>query len=232
MMQVATNEPATDPSPVSLGTLYVVSAPSGAGKSSLMKALTQADHRIAVSVSHTTRRPRPGEADGTDYHFVSSEQFERLLAADEFLEYAMVFDNYYGTSATSVKTRLQQGYDVILEIDWQGARQVRMKFPDSVSIFILPPSAATLETRLRNRGLDDDDIIAKRLAGATEEMRHSGEFDYVILNDVFQAALGDLLAILRCGRLTVQRQSTAQAALLIELLVKRRPRRLDLYGCW
>lgn len=178
------------------GQLYVISAPSGAGKTSLVKALLAARTELVVSVSHTTRSPRAHEIDGRDYHFVSAAEFQRLASHGAFLEHAQVFDNYYGTGREQVDARLAAGSSVLLEIDWQGARQVRQSVPDCVSIFILPPSRSVLEERLRARGTDSEAIIARRLADAAADMSHCLEFDYAVVNDRFEQAVADLLAIL------------------------------------
>ncbi|MGB8692461.1 MAG: guanylate kinase [Steroidobacteraceae bacterium] len=176
--------------------LYILSAPSGAGKTSLVKALLAARPALAVSVSHTTRTPRTHEADGRDYHFVSRQRIAELVAAGAFLEHAQVFDNHYGTGRAQVEAKLAAGHDVLLEIDWQGARQVRTASPQCVSIFILPPSRATLEQRLRARGTDSDAVIARRLADAAADMSHCREFDYIVVNDRFDQAVADLLVII------------------------------------
>ncbi|MGA3156278.1 MAG: guanylate kinase [Steroidobacteraceae bacterium] len=181
----------TDPSH-----LYVISAPSGAGKTSLVRALLQARPRLVVSVSHTTRAQRPGEVEGESYFFVSVERFEALIRDGAFLEYARVFDNYYGTGRAQVDQRLHQGRDVVLEIDWQGAQQVRRAQPACISIFILPPSRQVLEQRLRNRATDSEAVIQRRLADAATDMSHCPEFDYAIVNDSFDQALSDLGSIL------------------------------------
>lgn len=177
------------------GTLYIFSAPSGAGKSSLAAALVASDTNTVVSVSHTTREPRPGEEDGVHYHFVDKVEFEARIADGDFLEYAQVFDHFYGTSRSAVETLLKVGRNVILDIDWQGARVVREQIKKSVSIFILPPTRLELENRLRGRGQDSDDTIARRMRNAVAEMRHYDEFDFVVVNDDFAAALGDLRSI-------------------------------------
>jgi guanylate kinase len=176
--------------------LYVISAPSGAGKTSLVRALLATRPNLVVSVSHTTRPPRPQEVDGRDYYFVSPQRFAELVQADAFLEHARVFDNCYGTGAEQLRERLDAGFDVLLEIDWQGARQVRRARPDCTSIFILPPSLAALEQRLRERGTDSAQTIARRLADAQADMSHYEEFDYVVVNDEFERAAQELGRIL------------------------------------
>ena len=177
------------------GHLFVISAPSGAGKTSLVKALLKERATLAVSVSHTTRKARPQEVAGREYHFVSKAEFEDLVAGGAFLEHAQVFDNYYGTGRQQVSEHRAAGRSVLLEIDWQGARQVRKSVPDCVSIFILPPSRAVLEARLRARGTDSDEVIARRLADAASDMSHCPEFDYAVVNDRFEQAVRDLLSI-------------------------------------
>ena len=181
------------------GHLYVISAPSGAGKTSLVKAMLTARPELAVSVSHTTRTPRPHEVDGRDYHFVSRPDFDRLVAAGAFLEHASVFDNQYGTGREQVLAQLDAGRSVLLEIDWQGARQVRSSFPECVSIFILPPSRAALEERLRSRRTDSDAVIARRLRDAATDMSHCPEFDYAVVNDRFETAVAELLRVVDGG---------------------------------
>lgn len=176
--------------------LIILSAPSGAGKSTLAKALRERLPNLAVSISHTTRAPRPGEQDGVHYYFVAPAQFQEMIAADAFVEHARVFDNYYGTSRAEIERLLKTGKDVILDIDWQGARNIKRAFPDAVSIFILPPSRADLETRLRNRKQDSDEIIARRMRDAISEMSHYKEFDFVVVNDDLEAAIGDIRAIM------------------------------------
>lgn len=200
------------------GTLYIIAAASGAGKTSLVKALVEAMPAIAVSVSHTTRASRPGEQDGVNYHFVPVEKFQAMIAAGDFLEHAKVFDNYYGTSRAGIEELLAQDRDVILEIDWQGARQVRAAFPACVGIFILPPSRAALETRLRGRGQDPDEVIARRMRDAVAEMSHYAEFDYLVINDDFNVALGDLQAIFHALRLRQTAQAGRHADLVAALL--------------
>lgn len=199
-------------------TLFIVSAPSGAGKTSLLKRLKQELDQVVISVSHTTRPKRPGEIDGQDYYFVSQETFIRMLAEDAFLEYAKVFDYYYGTSRKQVMENLARGLDVILEIDWQGARQVKARLPASRSIFILPPSREALERRLRQRGQDSEATIAKRLAGARTEISHYAEYDYLVVNDDFEQALAQLKSILIADRLRLARQQGKLASLLHDLL--------------
>ncbi|HEX7971999.1 MAG TPA: guanylate kinase [Thiobacillus sp.] len=198
------------------GVLYIVSAPSGAGKTSLVKALLKADPAIRLSVSYTTRAPRPGETDGRDYHFVGRKQFETMLAEREFLEHAEVYGNFYGTSKGSIARDLSAGHDILLEIDWQGAEQVKQHFPQSASIFILPPSFNALRTRLTGRGQDSDVVIERRLAASAHDVAHAGAFDYIILNDDFDHALQDLVAITRSIRLEARRQLTRHAALFDE----------------
>jgi len=180
--------------------LFIVSAPSGAGKTSLVKALLEAVPGLAVSVSHTTRSPRPGEKEGAHYHFVNHDKFLELIDQDAFLEHAQVFGNWYGTSREGVQKSLSVGQDVVLEIDWQGARQARAAFPNAVSIFILPPSQDSLRQRLQGRGQDSPEVIEKRLAGAQEDLSHVEEFDHVVVNDDFSAALGHLITIVLAHR--------------------------------
>lgn len=201
------------------GTLYIISAPSGAGKTSLLKSLLDsAGGELALSVSHTTRAPRPGETDGRDYHFVDEARFREMIDAGAFLEHARVFDHFYGTSQAGIETQLAAGLDVILEIDWQGARQVRKLLPESIGIFILPPSRAALRERLRGRGQDDTAVIECRMQEAVSEMSHYGEYDYLVINDVFETARAELAAIFRCQRLRLPLQGRRHAGLLGELL--------------
>ena len=200
------------------GTLYIVSAPSGAGKTSLVKALIEAAPQIRVSVSHTTRAMRPGEADGVNYHFVPREEFLAMLERNEFLEHAQVFDNLYGTSQRWVEKTLAEGYDLILEIDWQGAQQVRKLMPQAKSIFILPPTQEALRHRLTNRGQDSGEIIERRMQEAVSEMSHYVEYDYLVINDDFAHALTDLQAIFRANQLNQLSQQQRHAGLLSELL--------------
>ncbi|WP_257267232.1 guanylate kinase [Endozoicomonas sp. ONNA2] len=188
---------------MNIGKLYIIAAPSGAGKTSLVKAMVESTPHVRVSVSHTTRGIRSGEQDGVDYHFTSAEGFRDMLNKNMFLEHAEVFGNYYGTSAHWVREQLNKGEDVILEIDWQGAQQVRRLLPDAVSIFILPPSLEALRKRLIGRATDDPLIIEKRMSLAVSEMRHYGEFDYLVINDEFDLALRDLQTIIRSQRLSI-----------------------------
>ena len=202
----------------STGTLYIVSAPSGAGKTSLVKALLDAQPQVRVSVSHTTRPMRPGEVDGVNYHFVSREEFLERLEHDEFLEHAEVFGNLYGTSQRWLEQTLSEGFDLILEIDWQGAQQVRRLKPQAKSIFILPPTQEALRQRLTNRGQDSDDVIEKRMREAVSEMTHYVEYDYLVINDDFAHALIDLQAIFRANQLLQTAQQQRFEALLGQLL--------------
>ena len=202
---------------VDRGTLYVISAPSGAGKTSLVKALLEKMDGIEVSVSHTTRAMRPGEVDGEDYHFVDAESFLAMVVDGGFLEHAQVFDNYYGTSQQAVQSLLQRGRDVILEIDWQGAQQVRALFEDCRSVFILPPSKAALRERLTGRGQDSEEIIARRLRDAEDDMSHYDEFDFVVVNDDFDEALSELQSIIVAQRLSLGRQRVRLRELISEL---------------
>ena len=200
-----------------LGTLYIIAAPSGAGKTSLVKALVERTPGVEVSISHTTRAPRPGERDGVNYHFVDTAAFESLINAGVFLEHARVFDHYYGTSRDSVQAQLTAGMDVILEIDWQGARQVR-ELHDCQSVFILPASREVLRQRLIRRGQDTPEVIERRMQDAVREMSHYHEFDYVVLNDDFQNALESLRAVLIANRQRQPRQSIRHRQLLATLL--------------
>jgi guanylate kinase len=202
------------------GTLYTISAASGAGKTSLVTALLQQTKHVQVSISHTTRAMRPGEEDGVNYHFTSKDNFLKMIGNNAFLEHAEVFGNYYGTSQAWVEETLAKGIDVILEIDWQGAQQVRRVMPKTVGIFIVPPSIEALRERLTGRGQDDDDVIEKRMAEAISEMSHFNEADFLVINDDFAEALHDLQSILRSHRLTTQQQSASNADLLQQLLSK------------
>lgn len=200
------------------GQLYVVSAPSGAGKTSLVKALCSSMDNIVVSVSHTTRKPRMNEKNGQNYHFVSTEIFRKMIINKELLEYAEVFGNFYGTHASWVKEQQCKGNDIILELDWQGAQQIRQHIPEAISIFILPPSQEELRSRLEARGTDDTEIIAHRMAKATSETSHYHEFDYIIINKHFEEALSELQAVICCQRLRYENQHIRHAALVKELL--------------
>lgn len=203
---------------MSQGTLYIVSAPSGAGKTSLVRALLERLDGIQVSVSHTTRQMRPGEVDGINYHFVDIATFERMVERGDFFEHARVFDNYYGTSRPAVQKLLDAGQDVILEIDWQGARQVRGQFSDAVSIFILPPSREALRERLSSRGTDDSATIDRRMRDATSEMSHLNEYDHIIINDDFNEAAAGLEAIVLSERSRLARVRESHDSLLQGLL--------------
>jgi guanylate kinase len=198
--------------------LYIISAPSGAGKTSLVNALVASVNNVTVSVSATTRERRPDEVDGVNYQFISMDQFQRMIEENLFLEHAQVFDHYYGTSKEWVMSHLREGIDVILEIDWQGARQVRGKFPEAISIYILPPSYQALEERLIKRGQDGPDTIRARMDEAVFEMAHFSEYQYVIINDDFESAVADLRSILRARRLTVDAQRSTKAEQLALIL--------------
>lgn len=200
------------------GTLYIISAPSGAGKTTLVRALLAATPDMVVSISHTTRPKRPREQDGVNYHFVSEAMFQKLLQENVFLEHAKVFNNYYGTSKQWVEQQLHSGKDVILEIDWQGANLVRKIMPDTVSIFILPPSRDVLWARLRKRAQDDANVIKDRMAQASNEISHYAEYDYLLVNDNFATAVADLQAIIKARRLRQQTQRIVHNNLLENLL--------------
>jgi len=200
------------------GRLFVITAPSGAGKTSLVRALMKADPNLAHSVSYTTRSKRPGEVEGRDYHFVSKAEFERMLAADAFLEQAEVFDNRYGTARAQVGAFMAAGRDAILEIDWQGARQVRQAMPACVSVFILPPSRAALEHRLEGRGTDSAEVIARRLRDAVADMGHWAEADFVVVNDDFERALAELRAVIAGGGSAFRRDRADLKPLIAALL--------------
>lgn len=203
---------------MSQGTLFIVSAPSGAGKTTLVRELIESLDGIRVSVSHTTRAQRDGEVNDVNYHFVTVAEFEAMAARGEFFEHARVFDNFYGTSRPAVEALLEAGQDVILEIDWQGARQVRGQMPDAVSIFILPPSRDELERRLASRGTDEHAVIARRMRDAVSEMSHFDEYDYLVINDDFTTALRELQALVISRRLSLARVKEAHGPLLAALL--------------
>jgi len=200
------------------GTLFIVSAPSGAGKTSLLARLVPEDVRLRLSVSHTTRAPREGERDGVHYHFTSVEDFKKQAGEGMFLESAEVFGNFYGTSEKAIREQLQAGFDVILEIDWQGAAQVRKRIPEAVSIFVLPPSVETLRDRLSNRGQDSDEIIQRRMQQAKNEISHYSEYDYLVVNDDFELALQLLQAIFVANRLKTDHVSAENTEILKALL--------------
>ena len=200
------------------GNLYVVAAPSGAGKTTLVCLLLEREPAVHLSISFTTRAPRPGEQDGREYHFVAVDRFKSMISAGEFLEWAEVHGNYYGTSQKWIADQLAAGHDVLLEIDWQGAQQVRSAFPGVIGIFILPPSLEELERRLTDRGTDSNEVISRRLAAAQAEMRHVGEFDYVIINDSLEQALTDLRSVVRASSLRCGVQRVRHAALFSRLI--------------
>ena len=200
------------------GQLYVISAPSGAGKTSLVKALLESTLNLEVSVSHTTRDIRPGETDGINYHFVDESEFESIRDANGFFEWAQVFGNFYGTSSQAVQEKLAEGIDVILEIDWQGARQVKALVNSAISIFVLPPSTAALHRRLNDRGQDNDEIIEGRMQAARDEIAHYSEADFIVLNDEFETALHDLQSIVRAQRLSQEVQSRELTGVIADLL--------------
>ncbi len=200
------------------GKLFVISAPSGAGKTSLVKQLTADIPMLRASVSYTTRERRPAEVDGQDYHFVSINRFKDMLAQDAFIEHAKVYDNYYGTAKHTVEEQLQQGIDIILEIDWQGAQQIKKQLPTSISIFILPPSIAILRERLMGRGQDSPEVIARRMQFALNDISRYSEFDYLIVNDDFQQAIYELKSIITTYRLELTRQQEKLQPILLDLL--------------
>src|ERR1700756_2230554 len=202
------------------GRLYVISAPSGAGKTSLVKRLLESEPRLRLSISHTTRTPRPTEVEGREYHFVTKPQFEELAARGEFLEHARVFDNDYGTARAFVEAQLAAGHDVLLEIDWQGAQQVRRAMPDGVSIFVLPPARQALAERLARRATDTAEVIRRRLSDAAGDMSHYDEFDYVVVNDDFDRAAGDLKRIIEGKGEDLRRGRQGLEPLLAELLAE------------
>jgi len=200
------------------GNLFILSAPSGAGKSSLIGALLKKHSDMKVSVSHTTRSPRPGEENGVHYHFVSVDEFKALIEKNDFFEWAQVFDNYYGTSKQAIESQLAAGIDVFLDIDWQGAQQIRKLVDDVETIFILPPSKEELESRLNNRGQDSAEVIAGRMAKAQSETSHYNEYDYVVVNDDFDTALTEIETIVMAKRLSLKSQTMRHQALLENLL--------------
>jgi guanylate kinase len=200
------------------GNLFIVSAPSGAGKTTLVRLLLESDPQIGVSISHTTRSPRPGEENGREYHFIDVPVFQEKIGRDEFLEWAQVHGNYYGTSKKWIEAEMVSGRDVVLEIDWQGAQQVRKAFPQAIGVFILPPSMAILETRLSGRGTDSAEVIARRIAAAQDEMRHVDEFDYVIINGSLQQAVDEFQVIVKAARLQCTNQRQRHVSLFASLL--------------
>ncbi|WP_024852095.1 guanylate kinase [Hydrogenovibrio kuenenii] len=206
------------------GSLYIISAPSGAGKSSLVSKLLERDQHIQVSVSTTTRQARPGEEDGVNYFFVTVDAFKQKIEQNDFLEYAEVFDNFYGTSKSIVESKLSEGKDVILEIDWQGARQVKSLFPNAISIFILPPSLSELNKRLKGRGTDSEEVITSRMSKAVSEMSHFDEFDYVVINNHFETALMELHSIFLANRLRRHIQRQKHQNMINELLESSTPK--------
>jgi len=201
-----------------MANLFIIAAPSGCGKTSLVKALLEKVNNLTVSTSHTTRDPRPGEINGKNYFFISKSEFNEINAKNGFLESAQVFDNFYGTAKQTVVDLLDKDIDVILEIDWQGARQIKKIFTDSIGIFILPPSEGELRNRLNNRGQDSDEIISRRMHDAVNEMQHYDEFDYLVINDEFNIALNNLETIILSQRLSIKEQSTKHASLLKSLI--------------
>ncbi|CEK09785.1 guanylate kinase [Legionella hackeliae] len=200
------------------GNLIIVAAPSGGGKTSLVRKLASSVDNIAISISHTTRNKRPGEVDGADYFFIDEQLFLKMVSENAFVEYAQVFSHYYGTSVAQIKARLEAGIDVLLDIDWQGAQQIRRLFPDAVSVFIVPPSLDVLKQRLQGRRQDHEDVIKERMKRAQDELSHYSEFDYIIVNDDFEKASAELLAIVVANRLKIERQSIQQRKLLSFLL--------------
>lgn len=200
------------------GTLFIVAAPSGAGKSSIVNACLARDRNISLSVSFTSRPPRPGERHAEHYHFVDDAQFQRMIEAGDFFEYARVHGDWKGTARQSVEPQLAAGRDVLLEIDWQGARQVRLAVPDAVGVFILPPSRAALDERMRKRGQDSEEVMARRLAAAREEMSHYDEFDFVIVNEHFETAVDEMCAVFTASRLRREAQALRHAGLVAALL--------------
>lgn len=202
------------------GILFIVSAPSGAGKTSMLKSVVPEDESLVLSVSHTTRLKRDGEIDGVDYHFDTVESFEKLVEQEAFLEHANVFGNYYGTSEHGVRGQLESGHDVVLEIDWQGAQQVRKRFPEAVSIFVLPPSIEALRERLSDRGQDSQEIVDGRMRQAQQEISHYGQYEFVIVNDNFDLAVNELKAIITSCRLRLQRSVEKHAKSIEQMLIE------------
>ncbi|MDH5835527.1 guanylate kinase [Luteimonas kalidii] len=202
------------------GTLFIVAAPSGAGKSSIVNACLARDPNICLSISFTSRAPRPGERHAEHYHFIGADEFKAMIAAGDFFEYAQVHGDWKGTAKQSVEPQLASGKDVLLEIDWQGAQQVKSQVPDAVSVFILPPSRAALEERMRKRGQDSETVIGQRMANAREEMSHHAEFDYLIVNEVFETAVDEMCAIFTASRLRRDQQLGRHAGLLRALLAQ------------
>ncbi len=202
------------------GTLFIVAAPSGAGKSSIVNACLKRDSNIRLSISFTSRAPRPGERHAEHYHFVGEPEFQRMIDAGDFFEYARVHGDWKGTARQSVEPQLAAGHDVLLEIDWQGARQVRVQVPEAVSVFILPPSRAALQERMRKRGQDSEEVIQRRLAAAREEMSHHGEFDYLIVNEDFDTAVEEMCTIFSASRLRSSVQAGRHGALIHALLTE------------
>lgn len=200
------------------GNLYIISAPSGAGKTSLVRKVMEKRGNVCFSISHTTRAMRPGEKDGFDYHFISVDDFKTMIAKDAFIEHAQVFDNFYGTSHASVKDQLTKGMDVVLDIDWQGARQIRKQLPQAINIFILPPSKQALNQRLHARGQDSAEIIERRMQSAIQEMEHYDEYQYLIINDDFERAVSELDTLLCSQHLTIAQQSLRHQAVIKDLL--------------
>lgn len=203
------------------GNVFIVAAPSGGGKTSLVKALTTNLCDIEVSVSHTTRKPRPGEKDGIDYFFIDEQEFSTMISDDAFIEYAQVFNHHYGTSFAQINARLSAGIDVVLDIDWQGAQQIKRLFADAISIFIIPPSLVVLQQRLQNRQQDDDQIISSRMLRAQDELSHFSEFDYLVVNDDFAKASKELESIVVANRLGRRRQLGKIGKLLSLLLASQ-----------
>ena len=200
------------------GTLFIVAAPSGAGKSSIVNACLARDPNICLSISYTSRAPRPGERHAEHYNFIARDEFQRMIDAGDFFEHALVHGDWKGTAKQSVEVRLAEGRDVLLEIDWQGARQVRAQVADVVSVFILPPSREALDQRMRKRGQDSETVMAQRLAAAREEMSHYDEFDYVVVNEHFDTAVDEMCAVFAASRLRREAQATRHAALIAALL--------------